>query len=125
MSLAVGVLMDPIAAIKIGKDSTFAMLLEAQRRGVRARLLAQGAQRCERFERLALLELHLRFEHQARHGEACNRRVGAREERLGDAELARRDSRARGGTNAPNRHAGRRREQKRAAERAAREIPTK
>src|SRR5690242_17230244 len=35
MTLAVGVLMDPIAAIKIGKDSTFAMLLEAQRRGHR------------------------------------------------------------------------------------------
>ncbi len=37
MALAVGVLMDPIAAIKIGKDSTFAMLLEAQRRGHRLR----------------------------------------------------------------------------------------
>ena len=37
MTLAVGVLMDPIAAIKIGKDSTFAMLLEAQRRGHRLR----------------------------------------------------------------------------------------
>lgn len=35
MTLAVGVLMDPIAAIKIGKDSTFAMLLEAQARGHR------------------------------------------------------------------------------------------
>lgn len=37
MALVVGVLMDPIAAIKIGKDSTFAMLLEAQRRGHRLR----------------------------------------------------------------------------------------
>jgi glutathione synthase len=35
MTLAIGVLMDPIAAIRIGKDSTFAMLLEAQRRGHR------------------------------------------------------------------------------------------
>ncbi|QDE40506.1 glutathione synthase [Luteibacter pinisoli] len=33
MSLSVAVLMDPIRAIKIAKDSTFAMLLEAQRRG--------------------------------------------------------------------------------------------
>ncbi|KAG9608773.1 hypothetical protein KCV01_g4229, partial [Aureobasidium melanogenum] len=33
MSLSVAVLMDPIRAIKIAKDSTFAMLLEASRRG--------------------------------------------------------------------------------------------
>ena len=33
MSLAVAVLMDPIGAIKMAKDSSFAMLLEAQRRG--------------------------------------------------------------------------------------------
>ena len=33
MSLRVGVVMDPIAKIKPWKDSTFAMLLEAQRRG--------------------------------------------------------------------------------------------
>jgi glutathione synthase len=33
MSLSVAVLMDPIRAIKIAKDSTFAMLLEATRRG--------------------------------------------------------------------------------------------
>ncbi|MEY1660727.1 glutathione synthase [Isoalcanivorax beigongshangi] len=33
MSLAIGVVMDPIATIKPYKDSTFAMLLEAQRRG--------------------------------------------------------------------------------------------
>ncbi len=33
MSIALGVVMDPIASIKIAKDSTFAMLLEAQRRG--------------------------------------------------------------------------------------------
>lgn len=33
MTLAVGVLMDPIGKLKIKKDSTFAMLLEAQARG--------------------------------------------------------------------------------------------
>ncbi len=33
MALAIGVVMDPIAKIKIHKDSTFAMMLEAQRRG--------------------------------------------------------------------------------------------
>ncbi len=33
MQFALGVVMDPIAQIKIAKDSTFAMLLEAQRRG--------------------------------------------------------------------------------------------
>lgn len=33
MSLRIGVVMDPIAKIKPWKDSTFAMLLEAQRRG--------------------------------------------------------------------------------------------
>ena len=33
MTLAIGVLMDPIGKLKIKKDSTFAMLLEAQRRG--------------------------------------------------------------------------------------------
>ena len=33
MAIALGVVMDPIATIKVEKDSTFAMLLEAQRRG--------------------------------------------------------------------------------------------
>ena len=33
MSLRIGVVMDPIAKIKPWKDSTFAMMLEAQRRG--------------------------------------------------------------------------------------------
>jgi len=42
MPLDVGVLMDPIGAIRIKKDSTFAMLLEAQRRGHRLHLLGQG-----------------------------------------------------------------------------------
>ncbi|RBB18549.1 glutathione synthase, partial [Xanthomonas oryzae pv. oryzae] len=35
MSLDVVVVMDPIASIKIAKDTTFAMLLDAQRRGHR------------------------------------------------------------------------------------------
>jgi len=43
MSLAVAVLMDPIRSIKIAKDSTFAMLLEAQRRGHRLLYMEQGA----------------------------------------------------------------------------------
>ena len=36
------VVMDPIAAIKIAKDSTFAMLLEAQRRGHRLHYVRPG-----------------------------------------------------------------------------------
>ena len=42
MSFSVAVLMDPIGAIKIAKDSTFAMLLEAQRRGHRLFYMEQG-----------------------------------------------------------------------------------
>jgi glutathione synthase len=42
MALDIGVLMDPIGAIKTQKDSTFAMLLEAQRRGHRLHYLCQG-----------------------------------------------------------------------------------
>src|SRR5699024_496843 len=33
MKLAIAVLMDPIETVKVAKDSTFAMLLESQRRG--------------------------------------------------------------------------------------------
>ena len=33
MAFSLGVVMDPISTIKPYKDSTFAMLLEAQRRG--------------------------------------------------------------------------------------------
>ncbi|HET6433263.1 glutathione synthase [Dyella sp.] len=43
MSLSIAVLMDPISAIKIAKDTTFAMLLEAQRRGHRLFYLEQSA----------------------------------------------------------------------------------
>ena len=36
MHYTVGVIMDPIAAIKPHKDTSFAMMLEAQRRGATA-----------------------------------------------------------------------------------------
>ena len=68
---------------------------EPQRGGVRARLLAQRAEDGERFERLALLQLHLGFEHQPRHREARHRRIGTREQRLGGGELAGGDRRSR------------------------------
>jgi glutathione synthase len=42
MSLSVAVLMDPISAIKTVKDTSFAMLLEAQRRGHRLHYMEQG-----------------------------------------------------------------------------------
>jgi glutathione synthase len=42
MPLQVAVVMDPIGAIKIAKDTTFAMLLEAQRRGHRLHYVAPG-----------------------------------------------------------------------------------
>lgn len=40
--LTIGVVMDPIQSIKIKKDSTFAMLLEAERRGARIQYMLQG-----------------------------------------------------------------------------------
>ena len=42
MTLSVGVLMDPISAIKVAKDTTLAMLLEGQRRGHSLHYLEQG-----------------------------------------------------------------------------------
>ncbi len=42
MNLAIAVLMDPIETVKVAKDSTFAMLLEAQRRGHAPYYLQQG-----------------------------------------------------------------------------------
>ena len=42
MSLTIAVLMDPIESIHVEKDSTFALLLEAQRRGHRLLYLTQG-----------------------------------------------------------------------------------
>ncbi|UHQ24233.1 glutathione synthase [Lysobacter sp. 5GHs7-4] len=43
MPLDIVVVMDPIGSIKIAKDSTFAMLLEAQRRGHRLHYVRPGA----------------------------------------------------------------------------------
>ena len=42
MVLDIVVVMDPIGAIRIAKDSTFAMLLEAQRRGHRLHYVRPG-----------------------------------------------------------------------------------
>ncbi|HKJ87342.1 MAG TPA: glutathione synthase, partial [Gammaproteobacteria bacterium] len=42
MSATLGVVMDPIGDIHIGKDTTFAMLLEAQRRGYALRYMEPG-----------------------------------------------------------------------------------
>jgi glutathione synthase len=42
MTLSVGVLMDPISGIKVAKDTTLAMLLEATRRGHELRYFEQG-----------------------------------------------------------------------------------
>lgn len=42
MTLSVAVLMDPISAIKVAKDTSFAMLLEAQRRGHALHYFEQG-----------------------------------------------------------------------------------
>jgi glutathione synthase len=46
MALAVAVLMDPIAAIKPAKDTTLALLLEAQRRGHRLYYIEQAGLAC-------------------------------------------------------------------------------
>ena len=42
MAFSLGVVMDPIAKIKVHKDSTFAMLLEGQRRGCPIWYMEQG-----------------------------------------------------------------------------------
>ena len=42
MALDVAVVMDPIGSIKIGKDTSFAMMLEAQRRGHRLHYVQPG-----------------------------------------------------------------------------------
>ena len=42
MAHTLAVLMDPIAQIRIAKDTTFALLLEAQRRGYRIQYMTQG-----------------------------------------------------------------------------------
>ncbi|RDJ00223.1 glutathione synthase [Dyella solisilvae] len=60
MTLSVAVLMDPIGSIKIAKDTTFALLLEAQRRGHQLHYLEQGdlaARHGEPWARLAPLSV--------------------------------------------------------------------
>ena len=47
MTISLGVVMDPIQSIKIHKDSTFAMLLEAQRRGWSLQYMEQRDLRLE------------------------------------------------------------------------------
>ena len=42
MALDVAVVMDPIGKIKVGKDTSFAMMLEAQRRGHRLHYVVPG-----------------------------------------------------------------------------------
>ena len=61
MTLSVGVLMDPIGAIKVAKDTSFAMLLEAQRRGHSLHYLEQGDLALRDgapWGRMATLEVH-------------------------------------------------------------------
>lgn len=55
MSLDVIVVMDPIGSIKIAKDSTFAMLLEAQRRGHRLHYVLPGGLSMRGGEAVAML----------------------------------------------------------------------
>lgn len=73
MTLSVGVLMDPIGAIKVAKDSSFAMLLEAQRRGHSLHYLEQGdlaLRNGEPWGRSASLEVHDDPQHWYRLGNA-------------------------------------------------------
>ncbi|MEO9078250.1 MAG: glutathione synthase [Rhodanobacter sp.] len=61
MPLSVAVLMDPIDSIKIAKDTSFAMLLEAQRRGHSLHYLEQGdlaLRNGTAWARSATLEVH-------------------------------------------------------------------
>jgi glutathione synthase len=55
--LAIGVVMDPIESIKIKKDSSFAMMLEAKRRGAAIHYILQGNLKILRGEALATSQL--------------------------------------------------------------------
>lgn len=55
MALAIAVLMDPIGAIKIAKDTTFALLLEAQKRGHRLYYVEQAGLATEGAHATALM----------------------------------------------------------------------
>jgi glutathione synthase len=57
MALDIAVVMDPIESVKIAKDSTFAMLLEGQRRGHRLHYVRPGSLGLEQGEALADLAL--------------------------------------------------------------------
>jgi glutathione synthase len=66
MKIALGVVMDPIASINIKKDSTFAMLLEAQARGWEVWYMEQGDLFLEG-ERPSARMQQLRLEENPRH----------------------------------------------------------
>jgi glutathione synthase len=89
MTLDVVVVMDPIESIRISKDSTFAMLLEAQRRGHRLHYLVPGGLSMRDGEAVALLAPLKVADDAARWfelGPASRRALGA-----GDLVLMRRD----------------------------------
>jgi glutathione synthase len=89
MSLDVIVVMDPIGSIKIAKDSTFAMLLEAQRRGHRLHYVLPGGlsmRNGEAIARVAPLRVRDDPERWYELGQASHRTPGA-----GDVLLMRKD----------------------------------
>ena len=95
VDLALDELVDERRNLGVAAGALQRAQLEAQRRGVRARFLAQRLQHRERVERPPLLELHLGIEHQPRHREARRLRDRAGEVRLGRREVARVERRAR------------------------------
>lgn len=89
MPLDVVVVMDPIGSIKIAKDSTFAMLLEAQRRGHRLHYVLPGGLALRDGQALArMAPLRVREDERGWHelGPASQRALGA-----GDVVLMRKD----------------------------------
>lgn len=76
MALDIAVVMDPIESIKVKKDSSFAMLLEAQRRGHRLHYVRPGSLGLadgEAWADLAEVEVFDRSEHWYRLGEGRQR----------------------------------------------------
>jgi len=89
MSLDVIVVMDPIGSIKIAKDSTFAMLLEAKRRGHRLHYVLPGGLSMrggEAMARVAPLDVREDPEHWYELGQPSQRTPGR-----GDVVLMRKD----------------------------------
>jgi glutathione synthase len=89
MSLDVIVVMDPIGSIKIAKDSTFAMLLEAKRRGHRLQYVLPGGLSMrggEAMARVAPLDVREDPEHWYELGQPSQRMPGR-----GDVVLMRKD----------------------------------